>query len=182
MRAQTQARIAFLEGPPEQPHAPGQTPPAPDDTAGVKDRAERLQRIQEGLESTLFSITHEGSERIIAEHERRVAEIEGGRGRERPGSALEPGVDRRRDLLPQGLRGREPGRGHRHRARLRERLLWCRGRAGGVHRNRQAGVPEPRRQHPCRPRAHDGAPDHHRPARRCSAERVRRRRPVRTVS
>ena len=47
-----------------------------DGTAGVKDRAERLQRIQEGLESTLFSITHEGSERIIAEHERRVAEIE----------------------------------------------------------------------------------------------------------
>ena len=77
VRGQTQARIAFLEGPPEQSRAPGQTPPAPvDDTAGVKDRAERLQRIQEGLESTLFSITHEGSERIIAEHERRVAEIE----------------------------------------------------------------------------------------------------------
>ncbi len=76
VRGQTQARIAFLEGPPEQSHAPGQTPPAPDDTAGVKDRSERLQRIQEGLESTLFGITHEGSERIIAEHERRVAEIE----------------------------------------------------------------------------------------------------------
>jgi hypothetical protein len=28
------------------------------------------------LEGTLFSITHEGSERIIAEHEPRVAEIE----------------------------------------------------------------------------------------------------------
>jgi lambda family phage tail tape measure protein len=76
VRAQTQARIAFLEGPPEQPRAPGQTPPGPDDTVGVKDRAERLQRIQEDLESTLFSITHEGGERIIAEHERRVAEIE----------------------------------------------------------------------------------------------------------
>jgi hypothetical protein len=76
VRGQTQARIAFLEGPPEQPRAPGQTPPAPDDTAGVKDRAERLQRIQQDLESTLFSITHEGNERIIAEHERRVAEIE----------------------------------------------------------------------------------------------------------
>jgi lambda family phage tail tape measure protein len=75
-RGQTQARIAFLEGPLEQPHAPGQKPPSPDDTAGVKDRAERLQRIQEDLENTLFSITHEGSERIIAEHERRVAEIE----------------------------------------------------------------------------------------------------------
>ena len=76
MRGQTQARIAFLEGPPEQPGSHPALPPAPDDTAGVKDRAERLQRIQEGLESTLFSITHEGSERIIAEHERRVAEIE----------------------------------------------------------------------------------------------------------
>ena len=76
VRGQTQARIAFFEGPPEQRHAPGQTPPAPDDTAGVKDRSERLQRIQQDLESTLFSITHEGSERIIAEHERRVAEIE----------------------------------------------------------------------------------------------------------
>ena len=76
VRGQTQARIAFLEGPPKEPPAPGQTPPGPDDTAGVKDRAERLKRIQEGLESTLFSITHEGSDRIIAEHERRVAEIE----------------------------------------------------------------------------------------------------------
>ena len=76
VRGQTQARIAFLEGPPKEPPAPGQTPLGPDDTAGVKDCAERLQRIQEGLESTLFGITHEGSERIIAEHERRVAEIE----------------------------------------------------------------------------------------------------------
>jgi hypothetical protein len=42
----------------------------------VAVRAERLQRIQEDLESTLFGITHEGSERIIAEHERRIAEIE----------------------------------------------------------------------------------------------------------
>jgi lambda family phage tail tape measure protein len=76
VRGQTQARIAFLEGPPEQPGAHPALPPVPDDTAGVKDRAERLQRIQEDLENTLFSITHEGSERIIAEHERRVAEIE----------------------------------------------------------------------------------------------------------
>jgi hypothetical protein len=75
-RAQTQARIAFLDGPPKEPHAPGQALPSPDDTAGVKDRAERLQRIQEDLESTLFGITHEGSDRIIAEHERRIAEIE----------------------------------------------------------------------------------------------------------
>jgi hypothetical protein len=77
VRGQTQARIAFLEGPPEQAGAHPTLPPAPDDTAGgVKDRAERLQRIQQDLESTLFGITHEGSERIIAEHERRVAEIE----------------------------------------------------------------------------------------------------------
>jgi lambda family phage tail tape measure protein len=75
-RGQTQARIAFLEGPPEQPGSRPALPPAPDDTAGVKDRAERLQRIQQDLESTLFGITHEGSERVIAEHERRVAEIE----------------------------------------------------------------------------------------------------------
>jgi hypothetical protein len=75
-RGQTQARIAFLEGPPEQPGSRPTLPPAPDDTAGVKDRADRLQRIQQELESTLFGITHEGSERIIAEHERRVAEIE----------------------------------------------------------------------------------------------------------
>jgi hypothetical protein len=61
VRAQTQARIAFVEGPPELSRAPGQTPPAPDDTAGLKDRAARLQRIQEDLESTLFSITHEGT-------------------------------------------------------------------------------------------------------------------------
>jgi hypothetical protein len=76
VRGQTQARIAFLEGPPKQPGSPPTLPPAPDDTAGVKDRAERLQRIQQDLEGTLFSITHEGSERIIAEHERRIAEIE----------------------------------------------------------------------------------------------------------
>jgi lambda family phage tail tape measure protein len=76
VRGQTQARIAFLEGPPKEPRVPGQTTPAPEDIARVKDRAERLQRIQEDLENTLFSITHEGSERIIAEHERRVTQIE----------------------------------------------------------------------------------------------------------
>jgi lambda family phage tail tape measure protein len=75
-RGQTQARIAFLEGPPEQPGTSAALSPAPDDTAGVKDRAERLERIQQELESTLFGITHEGSERITAEHERRIAEIE----------------------------------------------------------------------------------------------------------
>ena len=49
---------------------------APDDTAGVQDRAKQLERIARALEGTLFGITHEGSERIIAEHERRIAEIE----------------------------------------------------------------------------------------------------------
>ena len=39
------------------------------------DRAKNLERIARELEGTLF-ITHEGSARIIAEHERRVAEIE----------------------------------------------------------------------------------------------------------
>ena len=47
-----------------------------EDMAGVKDRAERLQRLQQELEGTLFNITHEGSERIIAEHQRRLTEIE----------------------------------------------------------------------------------------------------------
>ena len=51
-------------------------PSAPEDTAGVKDRAKSLERLARELEGTLFNITHEGSERIIAEHERRVAEIE----------------------------------------------------------------------------------------------------------
>ena len=91
VRGQTQARIAFLEGPPEQPGSHPTLPRAPDETAGVKDRAERLQRIQEDLESTLFSITHQGSERIIAEHERRVAEIEALRAKD--GSSAEA-VDR----------------------------------------------------------------------------------------
>jgi lambda family phage tail tape measure protein len=42
----------------------------------VPDRAKNLERIARELERTLFNITHEGSERIIAEHERRLAEIE----------------------------------------------------------------------------------------------------------
>ena len=312
-RDQTQARIAFLEGPPDTGAPAPASAPAPDDTAGVQDRAEApgADRSSE-LEGTLFSITHEGSERIIAEHERRVAEIEAlrakdgsnaqqvdqliaqsaavrdaqlsqlrakeveaaekvraanervvasldaeraradpdraravrrpgaepalgrsdgaaatrgraarrravrraagasgapaahGRGplgdrpdpdgdraargrdreaeraarsgrdrsgdlrpcggrRERPRAPLEPGVDRRRHEVPEGLRGREQRRGHRHRAGVRECLRWCRGLAGRLHHYRQAGVPESRRQHPRRPRAHDGAPDASRP-------------------
>src|ERR687897_1155585 len=75
-RDQTQARIAFLEGPPDTGAPAPASTPAPDDTAGVQDRAKNLERIARELEGTLFSITHEGSARIIAEHERRVAEIE----------------------------------------------------------------------------------------------------------
>jgi lambda family phage tail tape measure protein len=80
-RDQTQARIAFLEGPPNT-GAPAAPAPAPDDTAGVQDRAKKLEQIARELEGTLFSITHEGSNRIIAEHERRVAEIEALRTRD----------------------------------------------------------------------------------------------------
>ena len=75
-RDQTQARIAFLQGPPESSGPSAAPPPAPDDTAGVQDRAKQLERIQQELESTLFAIAHQGSDRIIAEHERRIAEIE----------------------------------------------------------------------------------------------------------
>jgi len=39
-------------------------------------------RVARELEGTLFSITHEGSNRIIAEHERRIAEIEALRARD----------------------------------------------------------------------------------------------------
>ena len=80
-RDQTQARIAFLEGPPDR-CAGSSSAPAPDDTAGVQDRAKNLERIARELEGTLFNITHEGSERIIAEHERRIAEIEALRARD----------------------------------------------------------------------------------------------------
>jgi lambda family phage tail tape measure protein len=48
----------------------------------VQDRAKNLERLARELEGTLFSITHEGSARIIAEHERRVAEIEALRARD----------------------------------------------------------------------------------------------------
>jgi lambda family phage tail tape measure protein len=75
-RDQTQARIAFLQGPPDIGAPAVPSAPAPDDTAGVQDRAKNLERIARELEGTLFSITHEGSARIIAEHERRIAEIE----------------------------------------------------------------------------------------------------------
>src|ERR671919_1863193 len=75
-RDQTQARIAFLEGPPDTGAPTPVSAPAADDTAGVQERAKNLERIARELEGTLFGITHKGSARIIAEHERRFAEIE----------------------------------------------------------------------------------------------------------
>jgi hypothetical protein len=48
----------------------------------VQDRAKNLERIARELEDNLFNITHEGRARIIAEHERRVAEIEALRARD----------------------------------------------------------------------------------------------------
>jgi lambda family phage tail tape measure protein len=98
-RDQTQARIAFLEGPPDT-GAPAPIS-APDDTSGVQDRAKSLERIARELEGTLFNITHEGSARIIAEHERRVAEIEALRAKD--GSNAEA-VDR---LIAQSAAVRE---------------------------------------------------------------------------
>src|ERR671918_1811094 len=87
-RDQTQARIAFLEGPPDTGAPPAPSASPPDDTAGVQDRAKNLERIARELEGTLFGITHEGSERIIAEHERRLAEIEALRAKD-GGNALQ---------------------------------------------------------------------------------------------
>jgi lambda family phage tail tape measure protein len=81
-RDQTQARIAFLEGPPDTGAPAAPSAPVPDDTAGVQERAKNLERIARELEGALFNISHEGSERIIAEHERRVAEIEALRARD----------------------------------------------------------------------------------------------------
>jgi hypothetical protein len=48
----------------------------------VQDRAKNLERIARELEGTLFNITQEGSARIIAEHARRVVEIEALRARD----------------------------------------------------------------------------------------------------
>jgi lambda family phage tail tape measure protein len=75
-RDQTQARIAFLKGPPDTGAPAPVSAPAADDTAGVQDRAKNLARIARELEGTLFNVAHEGSAQIIAEHERRLAEIQ----------------------------------------------------------------------------------------------------------
>jgi hypothetical protein len=80
---QTQARIAFLEGPPDTGAPAPASAAASDDASGVQDRAKNLERIARELDGNLFNITHEGSGRIIAEHERRVAEIEALRAKDR---------------------------------------------------------------------------------------------------
>ena len=326
-RDQTQARIAFLEGPPDTGAPAPASASAPDDTAGVQDRAKNLERIARELEGTLFNITHEGSERIIAEHERRIAEIEALRAKdgsnaeqvdqliaqsaavrdaqlsqlrakeveaaekvraanERVVASLdaeraalaqtererfvaqalsrlsaEATAQQRREVEelagalvrraagasgapaahgrgplgdrpdPDGdraARGRDPELNELLAAgaidlatyaravedandrALRSSQAWTDGATrfpkdyvaesndaataterafakpsaaqrtrARVHQYRQAGVPGSRRQHPRRPRAHDGAPDHHGPARRRSGEHVRRRRVIR---
>jgi hypothetical protein len=157
-----------FRGPPEQPGSRPALPPAPDDTAGVKDRAERLQRIQQDLESTLFGITHEGSARIIAEHERRVAEIEALRARD--GSNAEA-VDQ---LIAQSA-GRASARGrsrlqHRDRKRTAARSRVQR-RARGpaiagtarattqaiAHREQRTSDRRAAREHPAAPARRGGA-------------------------
>ena len=82
VRGQTQARIAFLEGPPEQPGSRSALPAAPDDAAGARTGPSVCIASSSELEGTLFGITHEGGQRIIAEHERRIAEIEALRARD----------------------------------------------------------------------------------------------------
>jgi hypothetical protein len=80
-RDQIQARIAFVEGPPKELSAPSLPSSAEDDTV-VQDRARQLERIARELEGTLFTLTHQGSARIIAEYERRVVELQALRTRD----------------------------------------------------------------------------------------------------
>jgi hypothetical protein len=93
---QTQARIALLEGSPDTGAPAKASALAPDVTAGVQDRAKNLERIARAFEGTLFGITHEGSERIIAEHQRRsrttstCAPAKGGSEARGPPLALSP--------------------------------------------------------------------------------------------
>ena len=75
-RDQVQARIAFLEGPPKTSAPTPLTSSVANDTGDVADNAKKLEQITRRLEQQLFNVTHEGSEKIIAEHDRRVAEIE----------------------------------------------------------------------------------------------------------
>ena len=55
-RDQIQARIAFLEGPPDTGAPAPASAPAPDDTAGVQDRAKNLERIARELEDSPYDV------------------------------------------------------------------------------------------------------------------------------
>ena len=108
-RDQIQARIAFLDGPPNFLDGPPKTSaPTPlpssvgNDTGDVTDNAKKLEQIARRLETQLFNVTHEGSEKIIAEHARRVAEIEALRSRD--GSNAED-IDRLDLAVSVGSRG-----------------------------------------------------------------------------
>jgi len=101
VRGQTQARIAFLEGPPEQPGSRSALPAAPDDTTGVKDRAARLTGFVatgkleiQGLASILADITRMAVRQTITAPIARLLQgafVSGGfpaRPRQRPGAQL----------------------------------------------------------------------------------------------
>jgi hypothetical protein len=158
-RDQTHARIAFLEGPPDTGASAPTSAPGPDDTAGVQDRAKNLERIARELEGTLFSITHEGSERIIAEHERRVAEIEALRTQDRSNAQQ---VDRLiaqsaavRDAQLSQLRAKEGEAAEKARA-ANERVV------ASLEAEREALAQTERHQHRSCQRAGAGlAPEHH---------------------
>ena len=74
-RDQTQARTAFLEGPADTGAPAGLRRPLLT-TPRVWRTEPRTWSGSRELEGTLFGITHEGGDRIIAQRERRIAEIE----------------------------------------------------------------------------------------------------------
>ena len=64
-----------LRATPGVPAAPRQDPLL--DPALAQERAERLLAIEERLQKELFNVSHQGAERVRAEHRRLVEEIEG---------------------------------------------------------------------------------------------------------
>jgi hypothetical protein len=84
-RDQTQARLAVLEGQPEQPGSPAALRSAPDDTAGVKDRADRLQRLGHAALSfsSVFTVIHRENGKAQEAHTCRGAARRGQRLRAR---------------------------------------------------------------------------------------------------